>query len=317
MRDAMTTTAAVVVTYNRRELLKQCITHLLGQVGASCDIFIIDNASEDGTRAMVIEEYHATEIQNITSIEKNDEPPTSVIIYYYNTGENTGSAGGFNRGVKAAALAGYESIWLMDDDVFPDATALAELLKAARRIGDKWGCLSSYAYWKDGSTCKANRQKKGIFRFLSDSDYEKDLVPAMMVSNASMLVRTKAVKEVGLPIADYFFYTDDYEFSSRIGRRFSVFVVPRSRVLHAMEKNNKADYVNDTASRMYRYEFLFRNDIHLYREYGVKGHLYLLLKILYSFMRIVLKDSNRKEKTKTLLRGYRRGISFCPKVEYL
>lgn len=64
----MTTTAAVVVTCNRRELLKQCITHLLGQAGASCDIFIIDNASTDGTEEMVRGEFGAEDASFARSI---------------------------------------------------------------------------------------------------------------------------------------------------------------------------------------------------------------------------------------------------------
>ena len=43
--------AAVVVTYNRKELLAQCIEALLGQQNAVCDILIVDNASTDGTGA--------------------------------------------------------------------------------------------------------------------------------------------------------------------------------------------------------------------------------------------------------------------------
>lgn len=43
--------AAVVVTYNRKELLAQCIKALLGQQNAVCDILIVDNASTDGTGA--------------------------------------------------------------------------------------------------------------------------------------------------------------------------------------------------------------------------------------------------------------------------
>ena len=45
--------AAIVVTYNRKELLHQCIEKLLAQQKAACDILIVDNASTDGTGAEV------------------------------------------------------------------------------------------------------------------------------------------------------------------------------------------------------------------------------------------------------------------------
>ena len=41
--------AAVVVTYNRKALLAECIACLRAQQGAACDIFVVDNASTDGT----------------------------------------------------------------------------------------------------------------------------------------------------------------------------------------------------------------------------------------------------------------------------
>ena len=40
---------AIVVTYNRLEMLKQCVEHLQAQT-FPCDILIVDNASTDGTR---------------------------------------------------------------------------------------------------------------------------------------------------------------------------------------------------------------------------------------------------------------------------
>ena len=41
-------TAAVVVTHNRIDLLRQCVAQLENQTCA-CDILIVDNASTDGT----------------------------------------------------------------------------------------------------------------------------------------------------------------------------------------------------------------------------------------------------------------------------
>ena len=76
-RISMNTTAAVVVTYNRKELLSQCITKPLGQVGVSCDIFVIDSASTDGAQEMVAHDYSGEER-----------------VRYYNIGANLGGAAG-------------------------------------------------------------------------------------------------------------------------------------------------------------------------------------------------------------------------------
>ena len=70
---------AVIVTYNRKELLKECIEELTKN--QEIDFMIIDNASTDGTADMV---------KNYTSDK----------LFYVNTGENLGGAGGFNFGIK-------------------------------------------------------------------------------------------------------------------------------------------------------------------------------------------------------------------------
>ena len=74
----------IVVTYNRRNLLKDCIEALLKQNYKKQEILIIDNASTDGTK-----EY----IDNLIDNKK---------VFYFNTGANLGGAGGFNYGVREA-----------------------------------------------------------------------------------------------------------------------------------------------------------------------------------------------------------------------
>lgn len=66
---------AVVVTYNRKELLKECIEALLNKSSKKCDVLVIDNNSNDGTY-----EY----IKKYIDDKK---------IIYKNTGENLGGAG--------------------------------------------------------------------------------------------------------------------------------------------------------------------------------------------------------------------------------
>ena len=80
---------ALVVTYNRKQLLKENIEALLNQNNNEFDILIVDNASTDGTEELV------------KSFENNR-------IIYENTGANLGGAGGFNYGVKMSIEKGYD-----------------------------------------------------------------------------------------------------------------------------------------------------------------------------------------------------------------
>ena len=108
---------AIVVTYNRLEMLKQCIDAIMKQT-IRCDILLVDNCSTDGTREWV-NDY-------LLPIESN--------VYYINTGENIGGAGGFNYGLKEAIKGDYYYFWIMDDDCVPKEDALEKLLLAEKRL---------------------------------------------------------------------------------------------------------------------------------------------------------------------------------------
>ncbi len=294
----MNNICAVVVTYNRKDILKKNIDCLLAQT-KECDVLIINNASTDGTESMILNDYR-------------DER-----IHYKNTGSNLGGAGGFEYGIGEASKSGYEYIWIMDDDTWPSEDALERFLDADETLGGKWGFLSGAVYWTDNKPCKANRPKTGLASFVKDKDYEGGSKRILMGSFVSMLVKNEVIKTVGLPIGDYFIWTDDYEFSGRIARKLPCYFIPSSRVIHAMKSNVKANVVTDDVSRMNRYECLYRNDVHCYRQFGLRGWCYILFKDLYMSLKIILKSKdNKKERLGTIRRGYKKGLKYNPEIKY-
>ena len=102
---------AAVVTHNRRDLLGRCLDHLERQDRAPDTILVIDNASSDGTPAML-------QARGTLTIRQ----------------ENLGSAGGWHRAIAHALEAGFDAIWLMDDDGYPDPGALAQLEAELARL---------------------------------------------------------------------------------------------------------------------------------------------------------------------------------------
>ena len=98
-------TLAIVVTYNRRDLLRRCILSLEKQTNLNLEILVIINGSKDGTKEM-LKEF------NLITIEQ----------------ENLGAAGGFQRGIEFACENKYKYCWLMDDDGYPDSQALDKLI---------------------------------------------------------------------------------------------------------------------------------------------------------------------------------------------
>ena len=150
---------------------------------------------------------------------------------------------------------------------------------------------------------------------MKDSDYQRELVKVMFVSLASMFVRADVVREVGLPHGEFFIYTEDYEFCARVGRKYPIYVVPACRVTHAMKVNAKVNFAAEAEDRLYRYKYLYRNDVNCYRQFGLKGWLYLFVKFSYTALNVLLRSrGQRLQKLGVLINGFKEGLSFRPEI---
>ena len=288
---------AIVVTYNRKELLKECIKAILNQNYKNCDVLIVDNASTDGTKDFIGEE-----LKNIR-------------VHYVNTGSNLGGAGGFNLGMKEAYKIGCDYMWIMDDDCIVHEDSLEQLLRADIQLNGEYGFLASKVLWKDNSMSIMNIPKKSFSRWLKD--YEKNLQSIAMASFVSLLIKTSVVKEMGLPIKEFFIWTDDWEYTRRISRKYKSYFVSNSIVTHKSKLNLGAS-IASVDERLERFNYLYRNDVVLYRREGIKGWILLYIRIAIHKIRII--KSNKKDKQqriKIINEAIKKGKKFYPKIEYL
>ena len=288
---------AVVVTYNRKELLKESIKALLEQDYNNCHILIVDNASTDGTKEFIEEE-----IQNSK-------------VNYVNTGANLGGAGGFNFGMKKAHELGCEFIWLMDDDCIVHKDSLTELINADKELNGNYGFLSSKVLWKDKSICKMNIQKRKFSKWLKDFETNKQNIA--MASFVSLFLKIAIVEEMGLPIKDFFIWTDDWEYTRRISRKYNCYYISKSVVTHKSKQNEGAS-IATVDDRLERFKYLYRNDIVLYRREGVNGWILLYLRLALHKLRILKSDkSDKKERIKIINDAVKEGKKFKPEIEYI
>ena len=291
---------AIVVTYNRKKLLKENIEALLNQSFSQFDIMIIDNASTDGTY-----EY-------ISDLARNQGK-----VKYYNTGENLGGAGGFSLGIKKACEKGYEKVWIMDDDTIPQTTALEELLKADSLLDSDYGFLASTVLWTDNSWNKMNLLRTNPWHaFENNNLVEKGIVPINRASFVSLLINSKAVYDLGLPIKEFFIWSDDQEYTDRLSKKYLCYYVSHSKVIHKTATNEGSNIALDTADRIDRYKLAFRNEYYIARrnktkkEYRINVRGYLLM--------IIRKSKDYKiKRIKTLLSGVLAGKRFKPEIEYI
>ena len=215
--------AVVICTWNKRELVLECIQSVLASNYQELEIIVVDNDSTDGTADAVSRQF----------------PNVKLIV----NSENLGGAGGFNTGLNYALEAGcFDFVHLLDNDtlVAPDATqALVDALQArpsAACCGSKIMLmdephriqeLGAFLKW---SSCrvKLNQQYRKDRRLLNKETVSVDYVPA-----CSMMVRVSALRHLSVMDYGYFLYFDDIEWCTRFKRAgYEVIATHASVVWH-------------------------------------------------------------------------------------
>ena len=278
----------VVVTYNRIALLKECIEALLGQDYNECDILLVDNNSEDGTR-----DY----IQQLLKQYPNK-------IHALLLKQNLGGAGGFFEGMKWAAERNTDWVWIMDDDTIPEKSACSELCRATRIVEGKIGFLSSNVYGIQNECMNTPRMKftqRGSNGYADWNIYLSDgIVKVNSATFCSCFISTEAIKAVGLPLSDYFIWGDDTEYTLRLSRYYGQgWLVGKSRVLHK-RKNGQSLSIKkeDNPNRISTYYYYTRNyliNVKLY-YYGYFGALVKTLHFNLIMLQIMFGNSKYKGK---------------------
>lgn len=280
---------AVVVTYNRREMLVECLRALQAQTRPPDEILVVDNASTDGSPDLVRGEFPGVELMALE--------------------ENVGGAGGFHAGMRAAHERGADWLWLLDDDTIPTLAALEELLApvgALRDDGVRPLIMMSKVVWTDGSPHPMNMARpEGRRRADSIDAAERGLLLIRTGSFASILVHRDAIDRYGLPHAEYFIWNDDFEYTARVLRRDTGYLAPRSVVEH----RTKTKYTpsHELGPRFY-YEvrnklLMLRTDAWTPRE--KLDFLQSHSRTIWEFLRI---SPRRGEALGIVLRGLRDGL---------
>ncbi len=223
---------AVVVTYNRADLLEACLDALHSQTRPLDGVVIVDNASTD--RSGAVSDAHAI----------------GADVVHLN--RNVGGAGGFCSGM-AHALVEHspDFLWIMDDDTVPAPDALANLLDVERKLDVHASVLSSLAVWTDGRPHPMNSSRTRLGTSEADLDRYAQIGarPIRTASFVSALIAAEDAWEHGLPIADYFIWSDDFEYTGRLLRDSHGFAVASSTVEHRTVNFSNAQ--SNPGSRFY------------------------------------------------------------------
>jgi rhamnopyranosyl-N-acetylglucosaminyl-diphospho-decaprenol beta-1,3/1,4-galactofuranosyltransferase len=282
---------AIVVTHNRKEMLRECLEALASQRRRPDRILVVDNASSDGTGAMVERDFGAVEVLRL---------PT-----------NEGGAGGFHEGMKRAHADGADWLWLLDDDTIPNADALEQLLAAPARLepGPSPTLLVSKAVWRDGSMHPMNRpgpERRRLERVIDGA--QRGLVPVRFATFVSLLVERGAIDRHGLPLKHFFMWSDDIEYTSRVLTTERGYLVPTSVVVHKTKTAHTA-----MTSPPDRFYFHVRNTVFMIRGARRRRRDRLVSGwVLVTSIAESLSRDPSAARVRAVLRGLRDGLRPLP-----
>ncbi|PIE07884.1 MAG: hypothetical protein CSA74_05095 [Rhodobacterales bacterium] len=289
--------SAVIVTYNRSQKLAKVLDALAEQTVPFRRIFVVDNASNDYTAEMLTD--RAKEMDNLEHLRLE---------------KNIGGAGGFHEGIKAAYKDGAEYIWISDDDAYPEPDAIEKLRDAVvdfemeQNLSPSFAC--SRVEWTNGAICEMNVPETvwDWTRFV-DGKTTRPLVSSC--SFVSVLVPRHAVQHNGLPIADYFIWFDDSEYTKRLSRNYPGIFVPESRVIHDIPDNKGVNYGLINHGNVWKYRYGARNEIsYRMRDGGIPSALSFAWKVRADMKNARVPPALRRKIFASLLRG----MTFRPRI---
>lgn len=257
----------VVVTYNRKILLQECIDALLIQSSLPDTILIVNNWSSDGTEEMLKEKYF-----------------NNSIFEYINTWVNIWWAWWFYEWMKWAHENWFAWIWVMDDDGKPDVLCLEKLLFYA----DKWDKYSTYL----PLVTTVNGELTWDFSIKDDSKVldissiewinklKKIIYPTFWVWLLWWLYSYKVLDICWYPDKRLFIRWDENEFNKRLLKnnvqsffiKDAIFFHPKEIVnyIHILWKRIK---YNGADFPLFKFYFQLRNRILISKKYSNYPHI--------------------------------------------
>lgn len=240
---------AVVVTYNRRELLKRNIACLRLNTPVS-SIVVVNNGSTDGAGAWLDEQEDLTVIHQ----------------------ENVGGSGGFYRGIQYAYQAGADWVWCMDDDVFPRPDCMEYLLPYTHEPGV--GILAPRRLMA-GQIFTNDFQKVNLsnpFASMYQQKLKKQVVngPVDICGTAfeGLCISRKAVAEIGLPNKELFIFCDDTDYCLRaVLAGFRILYIP-SALMDKEKFFSNDNWEERSRKKKWKRFYQVRNSTYLNHHYG-------------------------------------------------
>lgn len=237
--ESLNVVIAIVSTDEAHNIVG-CLTSLAASIHRNFHVVICENGGAEGfertTRALAaLPILRATSARDVTKIEIVSRLPSRDYAFtaagqgitVLEAPTNLGYAGGVNACIAALGKSGWDAVWVLNPDTFPEPDALAAL--ARRQQDGNYGIVGSRMVsaasgriqtWGGISWCSWI----GRGRLLGENQ-RADMVPDIatlerrfgFISGASMFVSRAYIEAVGVMDDDFFVYCEDVEWCLRRG----------------------------------------------------------------------------------------------------
>lgn len=275
----MTDVSIIIVNWNTKDLLARCLRCVQETVKqARCEIYVVDNASSDGSPEMV----------------RRDFPDVKLIA----NSENVGFARANNQAMRVCQ---GRYILLLNSDAFVKAhtiDAMVRFMDAHPEAGMA-GCKLLYEDGRLQPSCatfptllteifiafgldKLLARSKIFGRYMmTDWDYN-DVRVVDVIMGAFMLARADVVRRVGLLDESFFMYSEEVDWCYRFkAAGWPVYFTPEVEAVHLWGGSSKAVKV-ETLIRLYRARTQFFR-----KHYGrTTTFLYKIVLLINALIRV-------------------------------
>jgi GT2 family glycosyltransferase len=203
--------AAAITTFNRKEVLRRCLRAMLDQTRPLDEVIVVDNASTDGTAAMVAAEFPSVRLVAMA--------------------ENTGAAGGFAAGLEAGVADGSDWVWMFNDDDFPEPDALATMLAATEGLPPRTGIVGCARRDETGNPYGLGLLWRHRHIPVLEADPDGPPLAVDVVAFSGTLVAGGLVRQVGVPKSQFFMMAEELDYCLRArDAGWRTYVLPRQLV---------------------------------------------------------------------------------------
>ncbi len=299
----------IIVSWNTRDLLLKCLHSIFNHpTGNPLEVWVVDNASSDGSVQMVRESF----------------PQVHLIVNQ----KNLGFAAANNQAIRHSA---GDYLLLLNPDTEVKPSALEELIRfmedhpkagaAGPRLLNPDGSLQTSVY----PAPTLSREFWRLFHLDSIKPYgsyrmkEWDLTTPRVVDvllGACMILREEALKQVGYLDEDFFMYSEEVDLCYRLKRTgWLCYWVPQAEVVH-FGGQSTSQIEGEMFQRLYQSKLLYFRKHHGWKVAQV--YKWVLLAAILTRLTISplawLEQPPRRNQHLRLASHYRHLLAVLPEL---